>query len=177
MRVLFAIFMVAFAGLVWASVAAARHVRRARIRRRAGRQVDAHAGAVMMRPSPPPPLPAGDLGLDLDQEEIDPLSEVASAMLTSRRNRATPAVASFPPAPTVSSPPAAPSLVSPSENLLPLGRGAFDGSQVRLDTPSTPPTRQPGGPADNRLNDGMPSDPRTPQSLRPIRTNSLQAHG
>ena len=94
MRVLFAISLVALAGLLWASFAAARHIRKARKRRRlaranaamaqAGRREEALAGPQPSKslerllPSmvaPPPPVVLDDAEWD-DLVGLDPLSEV-----------------------------------------------------------------------------------------------------
>ena len=96
MRVLFAILLLALAGLLWASFAAARHVRRVRKRRRNARPTlsvaprtqreqpeVAPSGALSSGPAPrwrsvpPPPAPPAATWVNWDDlDGLDPLSEV-----------------------------------------------------------------------------------------------------
>jgi hypothetical protein len=59
MRVLFAILVLAVAGLLWASLATAQYVRRARRRRRTASIH--HPGPLVPVPPPPPPAPAREI--------------------------------------------------------------------------------------------------------------------
>lgn len=65
MRVLFAILVVAFAGLLWATIAAAQHIRRARRRRRSQ-----HAPGSPIRTAAPPPSLAGDLSASIPRQRL-----------------------------------------------------------------------------------------------------------
>ena len=107
MRVLFLISLLALAGLLWASFAAARHIRQVRKRRRLARAAASTGSgqrralqpdtlpkpvssfpAQRQKPTPPPPAPLSVADWD-EFTEMDPLSEVVHVYSPVRKSGST----------------------------------------------------------------------------------------